>query len=87
MRNIFYTLLLSVALMACTSENRPVVQAGHTWSLDVEHADTLMRHAVDSIRFLALENEVFQGTSIGTHQVQRVYGAMLPLRGETVTID
>lgn len=56
MRNIFYTLLLSVALMACTSENRPVVQAGQTWNLDVEHADTLLRHAVDSIRFLALES-------------------------------
>ena len=54
-RNLFYILLLSVTLMACTSESRPVVQAEQTWSLDVEHADTLLRHAVDSIRFLALE--------------------------------
>ena len=50
-RSIFYILLLSVALMACTSKSRPVAQTEQTWSLDVEHADTLLRHAVDSIRF------------------------------------
>lgn len=49
-------IVLMIALLsACKEEKRLEFPAVQTWEFDIEDADTLLRHSIDTIRFLPLE--------------------------------
>ena len=52
---VFVTLLLLVS--ACVKEKKAITQTEKVWNLDIENADTLLRHYIDSITFLPLEDK------------------------------
>ena len=52
---VFVTLLLLVS--ACVKEKNAITQTEKVWNLDIENADTLLRHYIDSITFLPLEDK------------------------------
>lgn len=56
MKTANYSILLLIFFFsACTHEKTHEVQAEKAWKLELEKADTLLRHSVESIDFLALE--------------------------------
>ena len=57
MRNLIFALFLLVVSACVNEKESSITQAETTWVFDVENADTLLRHHIDTVSYLLLEEQ------------------------------